>query len=119
MGAQIEKGRNGGDARLMIFLWPVAVSSFLFFQVNNSFCFWKNKDWATKLTDMAENKHHIGDFLPPHELKKFMETYKVNKFEQNFKKNKILRGMWMIGFILKVKRIDSWHKLFAQSHAVK
>ena len=34
-------------------------------------------DWAIKLTDMAEHKHHIGDFLPPHELKKFMETYKV------------------------------------------
>ena len=26
---------------------------------------------------MAEGKHHIGDFLPPDELKKFMETYKV------------------------------------------
>ena len=35
------------------------------------------KDWAIKLTDMAENKHHIGDFLPPNELKKFMETYQV------------------------------------------
>ena len=35
-------------------------------------------DYAIKLTDLAEGKHHIGDFLPPDELKKFMETIKVN-----------------------------------------
>jgi hypothetical protein len=30
-----------------------------------------------KLTEMAEHKHHIGDFLPPHDFKKFMNTYEV------------------------------------------
>jgi splicing factor 4 len=29
------------------------------------------------MTEMADEKHHIGDFLPPDELKKFMETYQV------------------------------------------
>lgn len=28
---------------------------------------------AAELTNMAEGKHHIGDFLPPDELAKFME----------------------------------------------
>lgn len=34
-------------------------------------------EWAITLTDMADGKHHIGDFLPPNEFKKFMETYQV------------------------------------------
>ncbi|XP_050303818.1 uncharacterized protein LOC126741448 isoform X2 [Anthonomus grandis grandis] len=29
--------------------------------------------WASALTEQAEGKHHIGDFLPPEELKRFME----------------------------------------------
>ncbi|XP_030763681.1 bromodomain-containing protein 4 isoform X2 [Sitophilus oryzae] len=29
--------------------------------------------WATELTKQAEGKHHIGDFLPPEELKRFLE----------------------------------------------
>lgn len=29
--------------------------------------------WAHELNRQAEGKHHIGDFLPPDELKKFME----------------------------------------------
>ncbi|KAJ8952932.1 hypothetical protein NQ318_006549 [Aromia moschata] len=29
--------------------------------------------WAQELTRQAEGKHHIGDFLPPEELKRFME----------------------------------------------
>lgn len=29
--------------------------------------------WAAELTKQAEGKHHIGDFLPPEELKRFME----------------------------------------------
>lgn len=29
--------------------------------------------WANELTKHAEGKHHIGDFLPPEELKKFLE----------------------------------------------
>ncbi|XP_049820564.1 uncharacterized protein LOC109599640 isoform X2 [Aethina tumida] len=29
--------------------------------------------WAQELNRQAEGKHHIGDFLPPDELKKFME----------------------------------------------
>ncbi|CAG9836853.1 unnamed protein product [Diabrotica balteata] len=33
----------------------------------------KTQLWADELTKQAEGKHHIGDFLPPDELKKFME----------------------------------------------
>ncbi|ERL94086.1 hypothetical protein D910_11368 [Dendroctonus ponderosae] len=29
--------------------------------------------WAVELNRQAEGKHHIGDFLPPEELKRFME----------------------------------------------
>lgn len=32
--------------------------------------------WAEALNQQCEGKHHIGDFLPPEELKKFMEKYK-------------------------------------------
>ncbi|KAL9873073.1 uncharacterized protein ACN427_014052 isoform 1-T1 [Glossina fuscipes fuscipes] len=35
--------------------------------------------WATALTKQSEGKHHIGDFLPPEELKKFMEQYEAKK----------------------------------------
>ena len=35
-------------------------------------------EWAVKLTDMAHGKHHIGDFIPAHELEKFMKTYSVS-----------------------------------------
>ena len=28
---------------------------------------------AVELTNMAEGKHHIGDFLPPEELARFIE----------------------------------------------
>ncbi|XP_017884096.1 serine/arginine repetitive matrix protein 1-like isoform X2 [Ceratina calcarata] len=35
--------------------------------------------WAEELTAQAEGKHHIGDFLPPDELKKFMEQYNALK----------------------------------------
>lgn len=31
--------------------------------------------WADALTTQSAGKHHIGDFLPPEELKKFMEQY--------------------------------------------
>ncbi|XP_068987614.1 SURP and G-patch domain-containing protein 1-like [Bombus flavifrons] len=31
--------------------------------------------WAEELTAQAEGKHHIGDILPPDELRKFMEQY--------------------------------------------
>lgn len=31
--------------------------------------------WTEALNKQAEGKHHIGDFLPPEELKKFMEKY--------------------------------------------
>ena len=30
------------------------------------------QEWAESLTEMAKGKHHIGDFLPPDELKKFL-----------------------------------------------
>ncbi|XP_072938384.1 uncharacterized protein [Epargyreus clarus] len=35
--------------------------------------------WANELTKQAAGKHHIGDFLPPEELKKFMEKYSAVK----------------------------------------
>lgn len=35
--------------------------------------------WADALTKQSEGKHHIGDFLPPEELKKFMEIYKAKQ----------------------------------------
>lgn len=35
--------------------------------------------WATALNKQAEGKHHIGDFLPPEELRKFMEKYEAQK----------------------------------------
>ncbi|VVC88169.1 unnamed protein product [Leptidea sinapis] len=35
--------------------------------------------WADELTKQAAGKHHIGDFLPPEELKKFMENYSAVK----------------------------------------
>ncbi|KAL7062970.1 hypothetical protein AAHC03_0800 [Spirometra sp. Aus1] len=37
------------------------------------------KEWAEKLTEMGQGKHHIGDFLPPDELERFMETYRALK----------------------------------------
>ena len=37
-----------------------------------------SSEWAVKLTEMAEGKHHIGDFMPAHELEKFMKTYSVS-----------------------------------------
>lgn len=37
------------------------------------------QEWAIKLTNLGQGKHHIGDFLPPTELKKFMETFKALK----------------------------------------
>ncbi|KAK3867799.1 hypothetical protein Pcinc_026768 [Petrolisthes cinctipes] len=34
---------------------------------------------AVELTNSAEGKHHIGDFLPPDELARFMEKYRAIK----------------------------------------
>jgi splicing factor 4 len=53
-----------GEFDLLIFLW-------------NHYTFYI--EWAVKLTDMAYGKHHIGDFIPAHELEKFMKTYSVSK----------------------------------------
>ena len=39
----------------------------------------KTQALAEKLTDEAQGKHFIGDFLPPAELEKFMETFKALK----------------------------------------
>lgn len=38
--------------------------------------------WADALTKQSEGKHHIGDFLPPEELKKFMEQYDSSKMNR-------------------------------------
>ncbi len=35
--------------------------------------------WTDALNKQAEGKHHIGDYLPPEELKKFMEKYTAQK----------------------------------------
>lgn len=35
--------------------------------------------WTDALNKQSEGKHHIGDFLPPEELKKFMEKYNAQK----------------------------------------
>ncbi|GAB0086661.1 G-patch domain-containing protein [Sergentomyia squamirostris] len=35
--------------------------------------------WAEALTKQSEGRHHIGDFLPPEELRKFMEKYNAKK----------------------------------------
>lgn len=35
--------------------------------------------WADALNKQAEGKHHIGDFLPPEELRKFLEKYEAQK----------------------------------------
>ncbi|XP_070505966.1 SURP and G-patch domain-containing protein 1 isoform X2 [Chironomus tepperi] len=35
--------------------------------------------WAEALNKQCHGKHHIGDFLPPEELKKFMEKYQAQK----------------------------------------
>ncbi|XP_059611617.1 SURP and G-patch domain-containing protein 1 [Phlebotomus argentipes] len=37
------------------------------------------KAWAEALTKQSEGRHHIGDFLPPEELRKFMEKYNAKK----------------------------------------
>jgi splicing factor 4 len=49
-----------------------------FFYSYNIILFFKYLEWAVKLTEMAEGKHHIGDFIPAHELEKFMKTYSVS-----------------------------------------
>ena len=38
-------------------------------------------DKAKELTEKAKGKHHIGDFLPPEELKKFTAKVKAVKGE--------------------------------------
>lgn len=38
--------------------------------------------WAEALNKQSEGKHHIGDFLPPEELKKFMEKYSAQKMNR-------------------------------------
>ncbi|CAG9808565.1 unnamed protein product [Chironomus riparius] len=35
--------------------------------------------WAEALNKQCQGRHHIGDFLPPEELKKFMEKYQAQK----------------------------------------
>lgn len=40
------------------------------------------KVWADALTKQSSGKHHIGDFLPPEELKKFMEQYDSKKMNR-------------------------------------
>ncbi|CAG0888551.1 unnamed protein product [Cyprideis torosa] len=44
----------------------------------------ETKELAEKITQANRGKHHIGDFLPPDELKKFMEKYKALKEGRDF-----------------------------------
>lgn len=44
--------------------------------------FWLFVEEAKKLTDQAKGKHHIGDFLPPDELKRFIAKVKAVKGEK-------------------------------------
>lgn len=39
--------------------------------------------WAEALNEACAGKHHIGDFLPPEELKKFMEKYQSKNAQKN------------------------------------
>lgn len=44
-------------------------------------------DDSLKLTEDAEGKHHIGQFLPPEELQKFMATFTAAKNGQQLDKS--------------------------------
>ena len=44
----------------------------------------KTKEKAVELTEAAQGKHHIGDFLPPEELTKFMSKYQAIKSGETF-----------------------------------
>ncbi|KAL7677358.1 hypothetical protein ACOME3_003594 [Neoechinorhynchus agilis] len=35
------------------------------------------RKYAQKLTEVGEGKHHIGDFLPSHELPRFLSTFNM------------------------------------------
>ncbi|XP_054707103.1 SURP and G-patch domain-containing protein 1-like [Uloborus diversus] len=43
----------------------------------------KTKIWAEELTQQAQGKHHIGDFLPPEELENFLEKWDAVKEGRN------------------------------------
>lgn len=50
------------------------------------------KPWTDATNQVAGRRHHIGDFLPPHELKKFMEQYNKKKSGEtpsDYKEHKI------------------------------
>jgi hypothetical protein len=57
-------------------LHEVNLISLLLIQITSFFFVYL--EWAVKLTEMADGKHHIGDFIPAHELEKFMKTYSVS-----------------------------------------
>lgn len=57
---------------------PLADTYFLF-EYRRAIEMQETQARAMELTNMAEGKHHIGDFLPPDELARFME--KVGHFE--------------------------------------
>jgi hypothetical protein len=50
---------------------------------------------AAKLTNQAEGKHHIGDFLPPEELSKFMDKYKVTSYRILHVHLSLLKGLFL------------------------
>lgn len=64
------------------------------------------------MNQQAEGKHHIGDFLPPEELKKFMEKYdsKLNDREpdiSDYKEYKLKEDN--IGEICGVRCVSAQH----------
>lgn len=54
------------------------LDTFLFWIVETAELSPSTAEYAEKLTEMGEGKHHIGDFLPPDELERFMATYRVS-----------------------------------------
>jgi splicing factor 4 len=44
----------------------------------------KTQNKASGLTEAAQGRHHIGDFLPPEELAKFMAKYEAIKTGEEF-----------------------------------
>lgn len=44
----------------------------------------KTQNKASELTEAAQGRHHIGDFLPPEELTKFMTKFQAIKSGETF-----------------------------------
>merc|ERR1719323_1568980 len=45
----------------------------------------KTLEKASQLTEAAQGKHHIGDFLPPEEVTKFMSMNLITRIKSSRK----------------------------------